>query len=303
MLGTLGRSLNIVGCAYSNLFYPELRFWADLPIVTRVIREIVDIYRRQITKRSDYWILETEVLKERAVGRFSFPVERVGVVPMAVSSLVGLTGINAEARRRFCAQMPSAFRFLYLCGSSHHKRLHALPAIAASLAGRGIQRVCFVTTIDPRQAYSRTVSRAFDALGQSEALCNVGPVPPTEVATLIDCCDAMGTFSTLESFSNNFVEAWAMRKPLVVTDAEWARRSCGDAAVYVNPEDAASSADVLGRIVTDVSERERLVNNGDRRIREFPDARKKAALYIEEIRHAVESGRCPHEDRKLIWRC
>ena len=39
------RTINVVGCAYSNLFYPEVDFWGNLPFLERVLRKAVDVFR------------------------------------------------------------------------------------------------------------------------------------------------------------------------------------------------------------------------------------------------------------------
>src|SRR5262249_49349804 len=54
------RVRNVVGCAYSNLLYPEVDFWAALPPVRRTIRKFVDIFRRGRLYSADLVIFETD---------------------------------------------------------------------------------------------------------------------------------------------------------------------------------------------------------------------------------------------------
>lgn len=54
--------LNIVGCAYSNLFYPEIPFWKFHSKPIRVYKKLVDSGRKYFLKKADYWIFETEFI-------------------------------------------------------------------------------------------------------------------------------------------------------------------------------------------------------------------------------------------------
>ena len=132
--------------------------------------------------------------------------------------------------------------------------------------------------------------------------CNIGPVNPEEVSSLIHVVNAVCTFSRLESFSNNFVEAWAMGKPLMVTDADWARDSCGNAAVYVDPENAAGTAAKMKELIDNSTLSEELVVAGRRQLQIYPTAEQKCKLYLDCIDKAEQLGPCPKEvKRKIHW--
>ena len=101
MLGSKGYLVNIVGCALSNLFYPEINFWGQFPFLGRQKKELKDIYRRKIFTCPDYWIFETPILAKRAVELCGFPAERVGVVKMTASALVSPEKIKPKRRGYF----------------------------------------------------------------------------------------------------------------------------------------------------------------------------------------------------------
>ena len=50
--------------------------------------------------------------------------------------------------------------------------------------------------------------------GLAHRIDNIGPVHPSAVGEVVSQADAMILLSALESFSNNLVESWALKRPL-----------------------------------------------------------------------------------------
>lgn len=302
MLAGSRHFLNVVGVAVSNLFYPEVPFWHEYPWHYRLKRHVVDAYRRWSIGQADYWVFETPILARRAVELARFPEARVGVVRMAPSTLVSPQAVHPEAVAGFERRLPKAFRMLFLCGANPNKRLHRLPAIARELIRAGRGNIAFITTFDPTNAWGKRVLSTAEAIGVGDLFVNLGPVAQSAVASLISCCDAMGTFSVLESFSNNFVEAWRMGKPLVVTDADWARDACGRGAIYVDPEAPRYTASVLASLASDAGWANSLAELGARQLATYPSAEGKLTTYLEHLDIAQELGPCPAKERgRIVW--
>lgn len=74
--------------------------------------------------------------------------------------------------------------------------------------------------------------------------------------------DVILLLSELESFSNNVLEAFSSRTPLVISDRDWARASCGNGALYVDPHDPDDVARALAQAVNDEVSK-RLADNGE----------------------------------------
>jgi len=302
MLGSQDYLINVVGCAYSNLFYPEIPFWSYLPWFQRTQKKLIDHYRKHITARGDYWIFETNVLKKRAIELCCFPSHRVGVVRMAPSELVSPKNVKTKLAEEFSHKLTPGFRFLFLSAAHPNKRQHLLMAIAHQMVEKGFRGFSFATTMNKKDAYAKNVMDSFKRSGLSEHLMNIGPVPSDNVATLISCCDAMCSFSVLESFSNNFVEAWRMGLPLIVSDADWARDACGKGAIYVKPMDAAGCAAQLIKIATNATFRTEQIEFGKGQLSTYPTAEQKIHYYYREIEIAGQLGFCPAEERnKIRW--
>lgn len=304
-IGGAGYLNNVSGVAYSNLYYPELTFWQYYKGVQRAKRELTDRLRLWALSHADYWIFETQVLADRAVELGNYPQERVGVVRMTASSFVSPERVKEDVRKKYDSQIPKGFRFLFLAGAQRHKRIDRAADIAKKIKSLTDKPVVFVATLPQDARYLEEIKAAFQAKGVGDSFYNVGTCPYDDVASLIDACDSMCLFSTLESFSNNFVESWRMRKPLVATDADWSHSIVGDAGVYVDPEDAGQAAKEMSKLVDDPEHCARLVASGDTRLSGFPTVQQKCMDYLDHIDRAAELGIAGAASRKNIvkWRC
>ncbi len=227
----------INGCAYSNILYPEIDFWKSFSFLSRLKKKVIDIYRKWVYIFSDVVIFETDVLSRRAEKDFVFKRKEIVTVKMAPSLLVKESAVVSEKVSEFRAAIckKEAIRILYLSGPHPNKRHAAILRILAK-ANKIQDRFRLVVTL-PKGSYVDSLHRLDEEIGGGhDTLINVGAVKQGDVASLIAVVDAMVNVSVLESFSNNFVEAWEMKKPLIVTDADWSRASCGSAAFYIDPE-------------------------------------------------------------------
>ena len=301
MLGASGYLNNIVGCAYSNLFYPKLSFWSYLPIHRRIKKELIDLYRRRQLAKGDYWIFETEVLKRRAIEICCFPEDRVSVVPMAASSLVSRGNINLQALNEYSRLCPGRFKFLFLSGAHPNKRLHLLPAIGMQMRRMGFDSFAFITTFEEDTHYAKFVISEIEKHGLSGHFKNIGKVAATEVSTLIASINCICTFSLLESFSNNFVEAWKMEVPLVVTDGDWSKDSCGEGAIYVQPDDPGKCAQSLISICENRTLVDKQIAMGINQLAKYPSPERKLRLYLDVIAKAAKMGPLPGKVKKITW--
>ncbi|TXH36603.1 MAG: glycosyltransferase family 1 protein [Rhodospirillaceae bacterium] len=233
---------NVVGCAYWNLFYPELDAWVRHGFVDSIKKRITDAYRSHSLKRADALIVESAAIVLRAQRIHGLPAKKIFHVQPSISSLVSPDRTHA-AVKQLCDELPGGFRVLMLSGYRVHKNIELVPRIARQL--RQLNRnsdIRFILTL--RQGDQKTIDILHQAaqLGVSDMIDNIGPVPAEGCAELYRSCDAVILPSRGESVSNNVMESWIMERPLVVSDLEWARSACGPAAIYFefdNEHDAA----------------------------------------------------------------
>ena len=84
----------------------------------------------------------------------------------------------------------------------------------------------------------------------------------------------------LECFSANYVEAMAMRRPIVTTDLGFAHTVCGEAALYFQPMNPRAALAQLDRALRSSHTRERLVTLGEGELERFGTAAERAASFL-----------------------
>lgn len=165
------------------------------------------------------------------------------------------------------------FRFVTITSYYRHKNLEIIPKVLHELEGIGISNIEFVLTLD---------QQSFDKVNplQDQRIINVGPIPPPDCPSLYNECDGMFLPTLAECFSASYPEAMVMEKPIVTTDLAFARSICGDAAHYFNPESARNAAKAIKQLVSEKELRDRLIQNGKRRLEVFDSPRERARKYL-----------------------
>jgi len=94
-----------------------------------------------------------------------------------------------------------------------------------------------------------------------------GAVASRDIQSLYDEAHVLVNLSDLESFSNNYMEAWKANVPLLVSDRDFAREICGESAIYCEPHNVGQIAERMLAFVHGQVDVARLVANGVARLR------------------------------------
>ena len=217
---------SVVGVAYPIICYPDSPYWRYLPSRAVLRQRIKNAVRRWRLHAADRVIVETPVMQRRVAAHCGLAATRIEVVPPAPSDYL------RPAMRRLRGDAP--LTFLFLSGPSRHKNLWRLPAVAKALIDAGAEGQFRFLISCERAALALTP----DAFAPVAAHFDFrGSVASREIQALYDEADVLVNLSDLESFSNNYMEAWKANVPLLVSDRDFAREICGDSAVYCEPHD------------------------------------------------------------------
>lgn len=270
------KSKVVCGFARSNIIESEVKFWGFLPFRQRLIKSIKDKIILLAMRNADVLILETRRLVRISKESNIFGDSIIELVEMAPSSLI----INSLKKiQDFKAvggfSTNHKYRILYLSGAHKNKNIHKLPFIFKELEALGLD-VTLVTTM-PSSTYLDEVLTIFD--NYSLKCENIGPIEQDKIPSIIEGCSAIINVAELESFSNNWVEAWASRRLLICKNSGYARESCHDAAIYVDFEDVQKSAKKIKEALVDNKVYQRLIKNGEAQLASLPNSQMKFKLY------------------------
>jgi glycosyltransferase involved in cell wall biosynthesis len=230
-----GAVTSVVGVAYPIICYPESPYWRHLRWADKLRQQLKNTLRRRRLRQADYIVVETSVMRRRLVRHCGLRDERMLVLPPAPTAYLDRT-----VRRREGGEPTT---FLFLSGVSPHKNLWRLPAVAYELMKQGAtDRFRFLVSCG-----SSALDDAFtDAPYTRSHFEFLGPVDSRDIQQVYERADVLVNLSDLESFSNNYMEAWKARLPIIASDRDFAREICRGSAVYCEPHDA---ADVASRML------------------------------------------------------
>ncbi|WP_028226469.1 glycosyltransferase family 4 protein [Paraburkholderia ferrariae] len=247
---------SVVGIAYPIICYPESPYWRHLPWRAALRQRIKNAARRRRLLAADRVIVETPVMQRRIAACCGLPLNKVYVLPPAPSDYLN-TASHAAADVR-------PVTFLFLSGPSPHKNLWRLPAVARRMLASGAAgRFRFLISCNA-DALANELKGDAAAAGHFDFR---GAVASRDIQSLYDEAHVLVNLSDLESFSNNYMEAWKANVPLLVSDRDFAREICGESAIYCEPHNVGQIAERMLAFVHGQVDVARLVANGVARLR------------------------------------
>lgn len=270
---------SVTGCAYSNLFFPEIEFWKGYSFMKKIQLNLIDKYRLKNTLKSDFIIFENESMQQRAVDLFKYPKEQTKLILPSISTYPD-SGISNEFDIRLKEIDASKFNFLILSGWHKNKNIEIVPHILYNLKNAGIEDVSFVISVPKNHPDSLNLKEVATELSVEKNILFFDAVSPSEVAPLFEKIDAVALFSLLESFSNNIIESWYFKKPLFISDEEWSHVICKDAAIYVERTNALKISEAILNFRKDNELQSKLKKSVELIIRDYPNPKEKVDLQL-----------------------
>ena len=259
----------IIGFNLPLYIYPESPFVQSFSGLRRLKFAFKKILHYYFFKRdASAFVTQTDDVNQRVRKELGF--DKVYTVTNTASTYYK----QPESFPNKLAAKPEAlYRFVTISAFYPHKDLELIKEVARILEERGRQNFEFVLTIKPEE-----FDRAFK--GQNH-IVSVGPVPPRECPSLYRECDAMFLPTLAECFSASYPEAMIMDKPIITTDLGFAKRICGEAALYFKAKDAKAAADQIERLLDDKQLEAKLVEQGHQELKKFDSPQERAKKYIE----------------------
>lgn len=273
----------ISGSADSNLYFPEIDFWGDHHGIQLIKRKLIDIYRICGIKRANAVIFENLIMEKR--GRQLYGLKNTKYIMPSIYNYKK----NQEYKLSSCLGH-DVKRGLFLCGWQLHKNIMLIPLVAAEMKRRKCPMLFIITAPRDRSKMCQQFLGLVQKNRVEDLVLIAGTIHKAELESLYNQVDFIFLLSRLESFSNNIIEAWTFKKPLLVTDALWAHSICHNAAVYVNRDSVIDVADKLCNLLNCHSDYNQLVKNGSSMLRKYPNGQQRIANELEYIRYVYANN-------------
>lgn len=109
----------------------------------------------------------------------------------------------------------------------------------------------------------------------------LGPVKINECPSLYEQCDFEFQPTLLECFTATYPEAMRMKKPIITTDLEFARRLCNNSAIYYDPLSAKDAAEKIYALAANANKQNELISKGLLQLKEFDSYNERSRKIIE----------------------
>ena len=274
----------VSGSADSNLYFPEIDFWSGYRGFDRLKLRLKDGYRLCGVRRANAVVFENEAMEKR--GRTFFGIRLTKTIKPSICF--------SDTAQKFT--LPShgagetAKKGLFLCGWHLNKNIMLIPPLAAEMRERKRAFVFILTAPLDNSTLHRQFCELVRKHGVEDRVLVVGPVKKDELSSLYDQIDFVFLLSKLESFSNNIIEAWHFRKPLIVADELWAKSICQDAAVYVARDSKVDIADRLYALLDSDPDYQGVINRGSDMLKNYPTIQERVNQELDYIRYVHQNS-------------
>lgn len=260
----------VIGAADSNLFFPEINFWSEFKGIQLLKKKVIDRFRIYGLENSDGIIFENELLEKKCNDLFKIKALTKTILP-SINLNYNQKLLNLDS----LTNSKTIKKGLFLCGWQRHKGVLLIPELASILNTHGILFNFIITAPKDKSKIHIEFENLIDKFGVRDYISIIGPVNKNQLKSLYSQIDIVFLLSTLESFSNNIIEAWSYNKPLLISDKEWAHGLCGNSALYVDRDDLYQVCLSIKKILNNTYLINSITQNGKNKLLEYPSIKEK----------------------------
>lgn len=253
------------------IYQCNLLYYSDVGLALSSTKTKIEIIARRFLaamsmQRSIKIITPSDSTRVAIQNKFpKIPADRFATILHGFDSRLYDQPLSNKLREKI--EAGNGHRLIYPANLLKHKAFDILIDIAYEL--RKKVRFTLFLTIESGESprlYKELVSK-INAKKLNENIVILGSIPHSQMGAAYQLFDLMIYPSLLESFGMPLIEAMAYNCPIVASDTEINRETCGDAALFYspyNPEDAAEKIALALQSET----RQKLINLEKRRLAE-----------------------------------
>jgi glycosyltransferase involved in cell wall biosynthesis len=223
-------------------------------------------------KRMDRIVVGSQATAQSLIDLLGVTGERITVTHLGVDRQL-FRPVSAAFQTIECdygiPEEAGVFRILHVGSEAPRKNLSTLLEALALLRQRGMATRLIRAGGPGHPRYRAHFLKQTARLDLDERLTVVGEVPDSDLPLLYSAADVFVLPSHVEGFGLPLLEAMACGVPVVCSDAGALPEVAGDAALLVRPDHARGLADAIATVLEDAGLRDRLVQRGLLRCRQF----------------------------------
>lgn len=225
----------VVGYAIPHYIYKDSPHFSRLSYMAKLKLKIEEKLKvRYFTQNSDYLVFETKDAAMRFSVKYSYSSDKTFVVSNTINEIF----MRQDAWQKNDVIINSTdFNIICITANYEHKNFRIIPVIIDELLKKNIKNFKFIISLTKDQANFEEKYEKY--------IIFTGRVALEELPDLYSKIDVVFMPTLLEVFSATYLEAMFMKKPIVATDLSFAKDICGDSALYFNPENPKSVADIF----------------------------------------------------------
>lgn len=276
------RATHICGLATGWVTHRSRMALSALSLTRKVYTLALCRYKLWHLSTKDYYWVEAEVARKGLVGLLDINPTRVKVIPNSYAD------VFEQNIQEYPNQKTNGITYILCLSAPYpHKNLCIIPEVAKLLRHKDSERsYCFIVTLPKKGSEVRKFWAKVENCGVASLIENIGPLKLSECPRWYAKSDIVFLPTLLETFSATYPEAMKMGKPIITTDLDFAHDICGNAASYYSPLSAEAASDAIIKVATNPKFRDTLVENGRKRLEQFPNPEMKYHLmlqWIEEV--------------------
>lgn len=263
--------------------------WHTIPGYGNRVKTLLGIlYRQMWARRADYLETQTEEAKAGIVKRLTYPAKRIKVVPNSPNRLFVEEGLKLDYGRTCQENM-----IFCLSAPYEHKNLNLIPHVVACLRQQYQEEPVFILTLPPESDIWCNISETAKRLGCADRVQNVGILKVKECIKYYQRAKIVFLPTLLEIFSATYLEAMAMKVPIVTTDLSFAHDNCKNAALFFKPGSPEDAAMKIAALLKNKTLCEQQMHFGERILTSYPSTEEKYAelfAWFDQIISAENKG-------------
>lgn len=211
---------------------------ARLTVRERLSLRLLTAHLKGWREFMDAVIVQSAVMRNRLVDRYSIPPELVSVIPPPIASSCVDDLPLPDLDRRLRGRIGVAYVSAYYA----HKNFEVLPRAARILKERGVTRFVFVLTLSEQECRGRArlFVKAIHDLDVADYFEILGRIPSSTVASVVRRCGIALNVAEMESFTGSILDTVAAGVPLVCSDRDFFTALCDSGFFVCEPTDPAS---------------------------------------------------------------